>query len=190
MVTVGLGKDYQRQDCSLAKALELVGERWTLLIIRDAFLGVRRYRDFLAHLDIPRAVLAERLQTLTDAGVLERRRYQDSPSRDEYVLTGQGRELWTVLYPLTRWGERHLAAANGPRRIYAHAGCGDLDDGGACTTCGRAVPPEEIEIRPGPGANFNLRDDPVSRALRQPHRLLEPLFGQSPSAMGAANLTA
>jgi DNA-binding HxlR family transcriptional regulator len=181
MVTVGLGKDYERQDCSLARALELVGERWTLLIIRDAFLGVRRYRDFLAHLDIPRAVLAERLQTLTDAGVLERRRYQDTPPRDEYVLTDSGRELWTVLYPLTQWGERHMSAAAGPRRIYAHAACdAPLDAIGACTACGRTVRPEEVEVRPGPGANFGLRNDQVSRALRQPRRLLEPLFGQSP----------
>jgi DNA-binding HxlR family transcriptional regulator len=187
MLTVGLGRDYERQDCSLARALELVGERWTLLVVRDAFLGVRRYRDFLAHLDIPRAVLAERLQALTEAGVLERRRYQDSPPRDEYVLTERGRELWPVLYPLTQWGDRHLSAAGGPRRIYAHQPCGArLDATGACTGCGRVVPPEEVEIRPGPGANPQLRDDAVSRALRRPHRLLEPLFGQSSEPSGIA----
>jgi DNA-binding HxlR family transcriptional regulator len=186
MFTMGLGKEYERQDCSLARALELVGERWTLLVVRDAFLGVRRYRDFLAHLDIPRAVLAERLQTLTGAGVLERRRYQDSPPRDEYVLTDRGRELWAALYPLTRWGERHLAAPDGPRRIYAHVSCGaELDDAGACTACGHAVPPQDVEVRPGPGAKIGLRDDPVSRALRRPHRLLEPLLGQSPSVTRA-----
>ncbi|MBX6355782.1 MAG: helix-turn-helix transcriptional regulator [Micromonosporaceae bacterium] len=180
---MALGKDYRRQDCSLAKALELLGERWTLLVVRDAFLGVRRYRDFLVHLDIPRAVLAERLQTLTGAGVLERRRYQDSPPRDEYVLTARGRELWTVLYPLTRWGERHLGSPGGPRRIYAHASCGtELDDAGACPACGCAVPPGDVETRPGPGADVGLRDDPVSQALRRPHRLLEPLFGQSIAA--------
>jgi DNA-binding HxlR family transcriptional regulator len=187
---MGLGKDYERQDCSLARALELVGERWTLLVVRDALLGVRRYRDFLAHLDIPRAVLADRLQTLTDAGILERRRYQDSPPRDEYVLTDRGRELWAVLYPLTQWGERHLSSA-GPRRIFAHVPCdAELNDTGACTACGRVVPPEDVEVRPGPGANPRLRDDPVSRALRRPHRLLEPLFGQSPSPASRASTRA
>jgi DNA-binding HxlR family transcriptional regulator len=191
MLTVGLGKDYERQDCSLARALELVGERWTLLVVRDAFLGVRRYGDFLAHLDIPRAVLAERLQALTEAGVLERRRYQDSPPREEYLLTDRGRELWSVLYPLTQWGDRHLTAAGGARRIYTHVSCGARLDGiGACTACGRTVPPEDVEVRPGPGANPALRDDRVSQALRRPHRLLAPLFGSSePVPRLAANLS-
>jgi DNA-binding HxlR family transcriptional regulator len=173
---MALGKNYEQQDCSLARALELVGERWTLLIVRDAFYGVRRYGDFLAHLDVPRAVLAERLQSLTDAGVLARQRYRHAPPRDEYVLTDQGRELWSVLYPLAQWGERHLSSA-GPRRVFAHAHCGTtLDPAGACVRCGEhPVPPEDIEVRPGPGAHRDLRDDPVSEALRQPHRLLTPL---------------
>jgi DNA-binding HxlR family transcriptional regulator len=172
---MALGKDYDRQDCSLARALELVGERWTLLVVRDAFYGVRRYRDFLAHLDIPRAVLADRLQSLTEGGVLEKRRYQDSPARDEYVLTERGAELWSVIYPLVQWGERHLAVG-GPRRIFVHASCGTrLDPVGNCPSCGGHVHPTDVEARPGPGAK-NLRDDPVSLAMRQPRRLLEPMF--------------
>src|ERR671914_269155 len=97
---MALGKDYAGQDCSIAQALELIGERWTLLIVRDAFYGVRRYSDFLAHLDIPRAVLAERLTALTAAGVLERRRYQESPPREEYVLTTMGVDLFPIVYTL------------------------------------------------------------------------------------------
>ncbi|MGH3319251.1 MAG: winged helix-turn-helix transcriptional regulator [Streptosporangiaceae bacterium] len=178
---MGLGKDYERQDCSLARALEFVGERWTLLVVRDAFYGVRRYSDFLAHLDIPRAVLADRLQTLVDAGVLDKRRYQQSPPRDEYLLTGKGRELWPALYALAQWGERHMSAA-GPRRVFHHEPCGTRLDGMAfCPVCGGAAPPEDVEIRPGPGADPSLRDDPVSRALREPHRLLRPLL-EAPSA--------
>jgi DNA-binding HxlR family transcriptional regulator len=174
---VALGKDYEGQDCSLARALELVGERWTLLLVRDAFYGVRRYRDFLAHLDIPRAVLADRLHTLTEAGVLAKQRYQDSPARDEYVLTDRGVELWTVLYPLVQWGERHLATA-GPRRFFLHAACDTrLDSTGNCPRCGGLVLPGDVEIRPGPGADLDLRGDPVTIALRKPHRLMEPLFG-------------
>jgi DNA-binding HxlR family transcriptional regulator len=173
---MALGKDYESQACSLARALELIGERWTLLVIRDAFFGVRRYSDFVAHLDIPRAVLAERLQRLTAAGVLERRRYRDAPPRDEYVLTDVGRELWPVMLALGDWGARHLSAT-GPSRIFCHVACDTpLDLMVVCSSCGKVVPPEEVEMRPGPGADRPHRQDSVSRALRTPHRLLEPLI--------------
>jgi DNA-binding HxlR family transcriptional regulator len=174
---MALGKDYEGQDCALARALELLGERWTLLIVRDAFYGVRRYSDFLTHLDIPRAVLATRLQALVDAEVLARRPYQDAPLRHEYVLTVRGRELWPALHALGHWGGEHMSPA-GPSRVYAHAACGTRVDGtGACPRCGTYVPPEELEVRPGPGVGHPRRDDPVTRALREPHRMLEPLTG-------------
>jgi DNA-binding HxlR family transcriptional regulator len=171
---VPLAKTYTRQDCSLARALEQVGERWTMLVLRDAFYGVRRYGDFLAHLDIPRAVLSDRLKTLVDVGVLEKRRYQDAPPRDEYVLTERGRELWPVIYGLAQWGERHLSTA--PRRLFSHAHCGEqLDATGACPQCERKVPPEDIDVQPGPGADPDMRQDPVSQALQHKRRLLTPL---------------
>ena len=88
-----LGKDYQRQDCSLARALEVIGERWTLLIVRDAFYGVRRFNDFQVHLDIPKAVLSDRLSGLADDGILERRRDPDHAGRHIYELTPAGRRL-------------------------------------------------------------------------------------------------
>ncbi|MDP9867011.1 MULTISPECIES: winged helix-turn-helix transcriptional regulator [Streptosporangium] len=173
---MALGKNYEGQDCSLARALELIGERWTLLVVRDALYGVRRYGDFLAHLDMPRAVLSQRLQALVEAGVLERRRYQDAPPRDEYVLTAMGRELWGPVYLLAQWGERNLSSA-GPRRIFFHASCGTrIDRDGLCPVCGGRAPLEEIEVRPGPGAEL-AREDPVSVALRRPHRMLRPLPG-------------
>src|ERR1700742_1354229 len=103
-----LGKNYEAQDCSLARALEVAGERWTLLVVRDAFYGVRRYNDFLVHLGIPRAVLATRLLTLEQAGVLEKRPYQQSPPRYEYVLTGSGLALWPVVRSMIRWGSENL----------------------------------------------------------------------------------
>jgi DNA-binding HxlR family transcriptional regulator len=173
---MALGKDYESQDCSLARALELIGERWTLLVVRDAFYGVRRYSDFVAHLDIPRAVLAERLQRLTAAGVLERRPYQDAPPRHEYVLTDVGRELWPVLQALGDWGGRHLSTG-GPSPIFCHVACDTpLGRTTVCPTCGMTVPPDEIEMRPGPAADRPRRQDAVSRALRSPRRLLEPLI--------------
>lgn len=171
---MALGKDYEGQDCSLARSLELLGERWTLLIVRDAFYGVRRYSDFRAHLDAPRAVLSERLHRLTEAGVLRRIRYSESPPRDEYVLTDAGQELWPILFKLSRWADRNLPV-DGPCRIFRHAGpCRkELDDASACPVCG-PIPVEDIEITPGPGVNLT-RTDPVSVALRGPHRLLSPL---------------
>ncbi|WP_214412443.1 winged helix-turn-helix transcriptional regulator [Sphaerisporangium fuscum] len=171
---MALGKNYEGQECSLARALELVGERWTLLVVRDALYGVRRYGDFLTHLDIPRAVLSQRLQTLVEAGLLDKRRYQDSPPRDEYVLTERGLDLWPAVYVLAKWGERH-AGGPGPQRTFHHAACdAPLDRFSACTACGRHPAPQEVEVRPGSALTFE-RDDPVSLAMRAPHRLLTPL---------------
>lgn len=119
---MALGKDYATQECSIARALEVVGERWTLLVIRDALYGVRRYNDFLVHLGIPRAVLANRLQALTAEGILEKRRYQESPTRDEYVLTERGIALWPALRALGIWGREQLGGE--PMRTFWHADCG------------------------------------------------------------------
>ncbi|MBO1334292.1 helix-turn-helix domain-containing protein [Streptomyces sp. VRA16 Mangrove soil] len=171
---MALGKDYASQECSVARALEIVGERWTLLVVRDALYGVRRYNDFLVHLGIPRAVLAARLQALTEAGVLEKRRYQESPPRDEYLVTPLGRDLWPVLRALGVWG-RSLPGAE-PMREFRHAPCGtDLGLTGECTTCGiGSVPLEDVEMLPGAGLDPDPAD-PVSRVLAQPRRLLQPV---------------
>jgi DNA-binding HxlR family transcriptional regulator len=165
-----LGTDYARQDCSLARALELVGERWTMLILRDCFLGVRRFSDFQTHLDISRAVLATRLDALVADGLLAR----TGTGHQEYELTDAGVSLWPAMYALLQWGDR-LTTPGAPRRIYRHVGCGDLGPDGRCVACERSPGPADIEARPGPGADPTLRDDPVSRALREPHRLMEPL---------------
>ena len=182
MVTVPLGRDYDRQDCALARALEVVGERWTLLVLRDCFFGVRRFADLRAHLDIPRAVLSERLGTLVDAGILERRPY--AAGRDEYVLTDTGLDLWPVVFSLARWGDRHRVGPDGGRRRFRHADCpaggADLADGGVCPACGTLPAPASLETRPldpdsGADGERHVRDDAVSLALRRPHRLLVPL---------------
>jgi DNA-binding HxlR family transcriptional regulator len=168
---VALGRDYERQNCSLARALEVVGERWTMLVLRDLFFGVRRFTDLQAHLGIPRAVLADRLARLVDEGVLTRTEYRRG--RHEYTLTPHGEELWPALFALSQWGDRHNAP-RGRRRIFSHAPCGtDLAASGQCPSCGEIPPAGELEIRPGPGARTD-RTDPVSLALRSPHRLLTP----------------
>ncbi|MFE7588913.1 winged helix-turn-helix transcriptional regulator [Kitasatospora sp. NPDC057512] len=173
---MALGTDYELQECALARALEVVGERWSLLIVRDAFYGVQRFNDFLAHLGIPRAVLTSRLNALVAAGVLRKEPYQRAPLRHGYLLTGTGLELWGPLYQLSRWGGRH-ATEGGPYHLFAHAACGtDLDLVGVCPACGGGpVPPTAVVMRPNPARAGGHREDPVSRALVRPHPLLEPI---------------
>lgn len=137
---MALGKDYVTQQCSVARALEIVGERWTLLVVRDALYGVRRYNDFLGHLGIPRAVLAARLQMLTEEGVLEKRRYQESPPRDEYVLTDRGIELWPVVRSLGGG-----AASTATRRCCAPSGTRSAAPNSARTA---SAPPAQPSYRP------------------------------------------
>jgi DNA-binding HxlR family transcriptional regulator len=167
-----LGKDYEAQDCSLARALGVVGERWTLLIVRDAFYGVRRFNDFQAHLDIPRAVLSDRLTGLVEDGILERRPDPNRAGAHVYALTDAGRDLWPALYALLVWGDRHRYRNS---RVYMHATCGvALDGHGRCAKCGLTPGPEDILTEPR-RAGGKARSDPVAVALRGAHRLLEPL---------------
>src|SRR5919112_3206177 len=123
---MALGTGYAAQACSIARALEVLGERWTLLILRDCFYGVRRFSDLLAHLDISRAVLTDRLTTLVDAGLLERRAEDGHPT---YALTEAGLATWPTIYALARWGERFAAEGTTTGRTFAHAACGtELDE--------------------------------------------------------------
>ena len=156
----------------MARALEIVGERWTLLVVRDAFFGVRRFSDFCAHLDIPRSVLTERLAHLVDAGVLERRADPDRRNSHLYELTESGEALWPVVHGLASWGNAHTGLGT---RIYRHARCDStLDAAGACLTCREVPGPADVVIVPRPDVP-RRRNDPVSVALDGPHRILEPL---------------
>jgi DNA-binding HxlR family transcriptional regulator len=140
------------QACSVANALEVVGERWTMLIVRDALLGIRRFDDFQRNLGISRGVLTARLEWLCEEGILERRRYQERPERFEYRLTQKGRDLWPVMMALVRWGDRY-AAENGPPRLIFHRDCdGDVTEHLTCAKCGTDVSLQDVATRPGPGA--------------------------------------
>jgi DNA-binding HxlR family transcriptional regulator len=170
-----LGNRYENQDCSIARALEVVGERWSLLIVRDALFGVRRFSDFVEHLEIPKGVLSARLRALVDAGVLERRADPDHAGRAVYELTSRGRELWPVVHSLAHWGGG-LIDAGSPRRRYHHAGCdAELDARGACLRCGAVPPPQDVATTWTKGRRPTRRDDRVSRVLREPRRLLHPI---------------
>ncbi len=143
-----LHRTYSDQDCSVARALEIVGERWTILILRDAFLGVRRFDEFQRSLGVARNVLHTRLRRLVDEGLLERTPYQERPLRHEYRLTRRGEDLWPVLLALMEWGDRHLSErARAPRAL--HRGCGgSLAQRCSCEACDAQISSaDDVELR-------------------------------------------
>lgn len=146
-----LGNTYDSQVCSIARALEAVGERWSLLIVRDAlFAGVTRFTDFQHNLGLATNVLKTRLGSLVAVGVMERHLYSERPVQYEYVLTEKGRDLAAALISLTAWGDR-WSSPNGPPILYNHASCGgSLRYELACSNCG-AIDALEVSVRPGPG---------------------------------------
>lgn len=147
-----LGRIYDDQVCSIARALEVVGERWSILIVREALLGTARFDEFLGSLGIARNVLTGRLSLLVDAGVLERVRYQQRPDRFEYRLTPMGRSLAVPILALMHWGDDHLAGPEGPPRLVRHTGCGGpVRERFVCTECGQVLQPGQIDVVPGPG---------------------------------------
>lgn len=138
------------QVCSVARALAIVGERWTLLIIRDAFKGTRRFDEFYRNLGVTRHRLAERLSGLVEAGVMTRVPYCDRPVRYEYRLTRMGLGLYPVLMTLSNWGDVWLDKGQGPPTEYWHAGCGKVAKPVlSCSECGESLRPEEVSARPG-----------------------------------------
>jgi DNA-binding HxlR family transcriptional regulator len=148
-----LGNDYDNQTCSIAGALEVVGERWSLLIVRDVFLGLRRFDEIQADLGIARNVLQTRLTRLLDHGVLERRLYRERPPRYEYRLTDKGLDLWPTVVALMKWGDRYAAPAAGPPVLLEHLRCGGaVDEHRVCETCGARLSVRDVRAIPGPGA--------------------------------------
>ncbi len=147
-----LGNDYEGQVCSVAGALELIGERWSLLVIREVFYGRRRFSEMQRMLGVARNVLASRLQRLVDEGILERRAYSERPERYEYFLTEKGLDLWPVLISLMHWGDKHLPQPDGepPVRVL-HKDCGgEVNDRRICERCGEwlAVRDARSELSP------------------------------------------
>lgn len=151
MVGPVLHREYDTQVCSVARSLEVVGERWTLLLVRSVMLGVRRFDDLQAHTGVTRSVLTNRLRRLVDEGVLERRPYQERPTRHEYRLTKKGLALWPVIEHLRRWGDEHYPEPEGPPVEVVHRDCGGTpDDHLVCGRCGAALGARDVQARPGP----------------------------------------
>lgn len=146
-------QELDREKCSLARALAVVGDRWTLLVLREAFLRVRRFEDFQERLGIARRVLSERLRLLVEEGVLRKVAYQERPRRYEYRLTEKGLGLYPVLIGLVHWGDAHYAGRRGPPLLHRHLTCGnDFRSMLTCSECGEAVDPRNVVPHPGPGA--------------------------------------
>lgn len=143
-------EDLAQEPCSVARSVAVIGDRWTLMILRDCFLGVRRFEAFQARLGISRTIIAERLKHLTQEGVLRRVAYQDSPTRYEYRLTDKGLELHPVVMAIVHWGDRHYAGAAGPPLLHRHKTCGcDFHPVQTCSECGEPVDARAVETRPG-----------------------------------------
>lgn len=146
-------------ECSIAQTLEIVGEWWTLLVLRNISFGQRRFEAIQADLGIARNVLSDRLSTLVDQGILTRSKYQDNPERFEYRLTPKGKDLIGVLFALMAWGDRWVAP-DGKPMVLTHLDCGhETDPVVACSHCGEALEWGHTRARGGPGLTRSSRDE-------------------------------
>ena len=149
----------------MARTVAVIGDRWTLMILRDCFLRVRRFEDFQARLGITRPLLASRLKKLVDAAVLAKVPYQERPLRHEYRLTPKGLDLYPVVMAIVHWGDAHLAGRKGRPLIHTHDLCGqDFDPVMVCSQCAEPVLARQVRVRPGPGAAEHARLPPGTPA--------------------------
>ncbi|GGM41399.1 winged helix-turn-helix transcriptional regulator [Dactylosporangium sucinum] len=139
--------------CSIARTLDVIGEPWSPLILRDVYVGINRFDQLQRDLGISRKVLTQRLTWLVEQGVLERREYSERPVRHEYVLTGKGAELCDLLTVMVRWGDRWTAGEAGPPVLYRHRACGEIAHvEPVCSACGGPMHATDVDVLPGPGA--------------------------------------
>jgi DNA-binding HxlR family transcriptional regulator len=144
-------KSFSDMDCSVAQCLEVIGEWWSMLIIRDTFMGVTRFEDFQRRLGISRNILRDRLASLVEAGILIRVPYSEHPPRDDYKLTQKGRDLWPVLTSMRQWGDQY-AAPDGPPIEIVHRSCGQVSHAEmSCAWCGERLNYRNVQAVAGPG---------------------------------------
>lgn len=145
-------RDLHDDQCSIARPVSVLGDRWTLIVLRQAFRGIRRFDEFQSSLGISRPLLADRLAQLVDEGILERRPYLSGQrTRHEYRLTKKGLDLYPVLMALRDWGDRYMAP-DGPFVLYRHRGCGGTAEvRHVCSTCGEDLSAHDVRPEPGPG---------------------------------------
>lgn len=152
---------FARWPCSIARTMDLIGDWWTPLVLREAFYGIRRFDEFQQALGIARNTLTDRLHRLVDERLLEKKLYQSEPRRYDYVLTDKGRDFFGVLAAMSRWGDRWLAGDEGAPITLHHLTCGhDTHAEVVCAECGKPMRAEETSMRMGPGYPPKLREWP------------------------------
>jgi len=145
--------ELSEENCSMARTVSVIGDRWTLLILRDCFLRVRRFEDFQERLGITRPILANRLKKLVDEFVLVKVPYQQRPPRYEYRLTQKGLDLYPIVMAIVHWGDVHMAGKKGRPMLHTHHLCGkDFDPLMVCSECGEPLTARQVRVRPGPDA--------------------------------------
>ena len=146
--------------CSIARTLDVIGEPWSPLILRDVYVGINRFDQLHSDLGISRKVLTQRLAWLVEQGILQRRQYSTRPPRHEYVLTSKGQELCDLLLVMVRWGDRWTGGEAGPPVLYRHHACDQIGHVELhCSHCGQPMRATDIDVLPGPGARQPV-DDP------------------------------
>lgn len=148
-------EDIGEEACSVARTVGVIGDRWTLLILRDCFLGVRRFDAFQERIGVTRPILADRLKKLVAEGILAKVAYETHPPRYEYRLTDSGRALHPVIMAIVHWGDTHRVTRKGRPLLHTHKGCGhDFDPVMICSHCAAPLNAREVEVRAGPGASL------------------------------------
>jgi DNA-binding HxlR family transcriptional regulator len=143
----------EEEPCSVARTIAVIGDRWSLLILRECFLRTRRFEAFQSALGITRHLLAERLRKLVRFGVLRRLPYQESPKRHEYILTQKGLDLYPIMMAIVHWGDTHMVDQRGRPVLHEHRMCGKtFDPVMVCSQCHAPLAPKEVQVRPGPGS--------------------------------------
>jgi len=158
----------EEEQCSVARTVAVIGDRWSLLLLRDCFLRVRRFEHFQARLGVTRHVLADRLRKLVRYGVLRRVPYQTRPKRHEYILTQKGLDLYPIIMAIVHWGDVHMIDERGRPRLHQHKLCGKMfDPVMTCSECGEPLSPKAVHVHVGPGADerneLPARADPSER---------------------------
>lgn len=150
-------EELDQQPCSLSRTLSVVGDRWTLLVLRESFMGIRRFDEFEKRLGVTRHVLADRLKKLVEARVLDKVAYQQRPLREEYRLTDKGHDLYPAVLALVNWGDRHMSDEHGPPIRHVHRTCGRHTHGVlVCSECGEPLAARDVLLEEAPAFKGRL----------------------------------
>jgi len=161
----------EQERCSVARTVAVIGDRWSLLILRDCFLRVRRFEEFQTRLGVTRHVLADRLKKLVRFGVLRRAPYQQNPTRYEYILTQKGLDLYPVVMAIVHWGDEHMVDERGRPLLHEHKSCGKMfDPVMVCSECGEPIVAKQVHVHAGPGAAEGAAEEMAARVAASSSR--------------------